>query len=82
MSKDKEFVWFPRVGDGQRILACCSPWGPKSQTWLSNWTELKDKAIYMFYRSFLMELGPMKIVQFGEIFDFYEIYPWSDSSCG
>ena len=30
----------PGVGDGQRSLACCSPWGSQSQTWLSNWTEL------------------------------------------
>ena len=26
--------------EGQRSLACCSPWGPKSWTWLSDWTEL------------------------------------------
>ena len=31
------------VGDGQRSLACCSPWSWKSQTWLSNWTELNSK---------------------------------------
>ena len=24
-----EFVWTPGVGDGQRGLACCSPWGHK-----------------------------------------------------
>ena len=29
----------PGVGDGQRGLACCSPWGAKSQTRLSDWTE-------------------------------------------
>ena len=28
------------VGDGQEGLVCCSPWGPKSQTRLSYWTEL------------------------------------------
>lgn len=28
------------VGDGQGILACCSPWGCRVQSQLSNWTEL------------------------------------------
>ena len=28
------------VGDEQGSLACCSPWGAKSQTRLSNWSEL------------------------------------------
>ena len=28
------------VGDGQGSLACCSPWGLKNRTWLSDWTEL------------------------------------------
>ena len=27
--KGHEFEWAPGVGDGQRILACCSPWGHK-----------------------------------------------------
>ena len=35
-----EFEQAPGVGDGQGSLACCSPWGRKSQTRLSNWTEL------------------------------------------
>ena len=30
------------VGDGQGGLVCCSPWVPKSWTWLSNWTELTE----------------------------------------
>jgi len=25
-------------GDGQGSLACCSPWGHKASTWLSDWT--------------------------------------------
>ena len=36
-----EFEWAPGVGDGQRSLACCSPWGCKeldTTKWL-NWTE-------------------------------------------
>ena len=33
-----EFEQAVRVGDGQGSLACCSPWGPKSWTWLNNWT--------------------------------------------
>ena len=36
-----EFEQALGVGDGQRSLACCSPWGRKELTWLSNWTELK-----------------------------------------
>ena len=33
-----EFEQTPRVGDGQRGLACCSPWGCKESERL-NWTE-------------------------------------------
>ena len=39
-----EFEQALRVGDGQRILACCSPWGYKeldTTQWL-NWTFLKN----------------------------------------
>ena len=35
-----EFGWTPGVSDGQRGLACCNSRVPKSQTWLSDWTEL------------------------------------------
>ena len=35
-----EFEQTPGAGDGQGGLACCSPWGRKELTWLSNWTEL------------------------------------------
>ena len=35
-----EFGWTPGVGDGQGGLACCSSWGHKSRTRLSDWTEL------------------------------------------
>ena len=35
-----EFGWIPGVGDGQGGLAWYDSWGPKSRTWLSNWTEL------------------------------------------
>ena len=36
-----EFEQAPGVGDGQRSMAWCSPWGLKNQTRLSDWTELK-----------------------------------------
>ena len=36
----RESEWTPEVGDGQGGLACCYSWGPKSQTRLSDWTEL------------------------------------------
>jgi len=35
-----EFGWTPGVGDGQGGLAGCDSWGTKSQTRLSDWTEL------------------------------------------
>ena len=44
-----EFEQAPKVGDGQRSLVCCSPWGCKESDtteWL-NWTEL------MLYNRFL-----------------------------
>jgi len=31
----------PVAGGEQGSLACCTPWGRKSRTWLSNWTEPK-----------------------------------------
>ena len=34
-----EFEQTPGSGDGQGGLVCCSPWGHKSWTWLSDWTE-------------------------------------------
>ena len=34
-----EFEQALGVGDKQGSLAYCSPWGPKSQTWLSDWIE-------------------------------------------
>ena len=35
-----EFGWTLGVGDEQGGLVCCSPWGRKSWTRLSDWTEL------------------------------------------
>ena len=35
-----EFEQAPGVGDGQGGLVCCSPWGRKNETRLSDWTEL------------------------------------------
>ena len=39
-----EFEWTPGVGDGQRGLACCSPWGHKESEMAErlNWTELNQ----------------------------------------
>ena len=34
-----EFEQALRVGDGQGSLGCCSLWGHKESTWLSDWTE-------------------------------------------
>ena len=38
--KGHEFEQAPGVGAGQGDLACCSSWVSKSQTQLSDWTEL------------------------------------------
>ena len=35
-----EFEQTPGESEGQRSLACCSPWVAKSQTQLSNWSDL------------------------------------------
>ena len=42
-----EFEWTPGVGDGQGGLACCSPWGCKSRTRLSDWTELNWTSLHI-----------------------------------
>ena len=36
------FGWILGVGDGQGVLVCCSSWVAKTQTRLSDWTELKN----------------------------------------
>ena len=36
----RESEWTPAVGDGQGGFECCDSWVAKSQTWLSDWTEL------------------------------------------
>ena len=41
-----EFEQALGVGDGQGGLACCSPWGWKSQTRLSDWTDLNWELFY------------------------------------
>ena len=37
-----EFEQAPGVGDGQGGLACCSPWGHKESTRLSDGTDLQE----------------------------------------
>ena len=37
-----EFEQTPGSGDGQGGLVCCSPWGHKSWTQLSDWTDWKS----------------------------------------
>ena len=38
-----EFEQIPGDSRKQRSLVCCSPWGQKSRTWLSDWTITKEK---------------------------------------
>ena len=52
-----EFGWTLGVVDRQGGLACCGSWGHKSQTWLSDWSELnwrvlKEKISVLFFTSF------------------------------
>ena len=54
------FGWTPGVGDGQRGLACCDSWGPKSWTRLSDLTELKQGIGVVFPKAsthFLCQFG-------------------------
>ena len=53
-----EFEHAPGVGDGQGSLECCSPVA-KSQTWLSNWTELwgLNQEFSTFYETEALDLG-------------------------
>ena len=37
-----EFEQAPGDDEGQGSPACCSPWGRKDQTWLSNWTKPRN----------------------------------------
>ena len=43
--KGHEFEYTLGVGDGQGGLACCSAWGTKSLTRLSDWTELRVSSL-------------------------------------
>ena len=52
-----EFEQAPGVVDGQESLACCSPWGSQSQTWLSDWTELLYPFIHQWIFKFLPCVG-------------------------
>ena len=41
----QECGWTPGVGDGQESLVFHSPWGCKSRTWISDWTDLNWEGI-------------------------------------
>ena len=42
-----EFEQALGVGDGQGSLVCCSLWGRKDQTWLSDWTDTDHPQLMM-----------------------------------
>ena len=56
-----EYEQAPGVGDGQGSLVCCSPWGPKSQTWLRDWTEshLIQNHKFILLNIFKVVMGPI-----------------------
>ena len=43
--RSMEMEMSPGDGEGWGSLACCSPWGGKRQTWLSNWTTAEHQEI-------------------------------------
>ena len=64
----REFEWAPRVGDGQRSLACCSPWGHKesdtteqlnSNNICVKTSQVKKKKFSGYLGSLLVCLGPI-----------------------
>ena len=57
-----EFDWNPGVGDGQGGLVCCSPWGRKSRTWLSDWTEPNWIDTYLWYQNSVLVNQPYPIL--------------------
>ena len=40
-----EFEQTPGDGEGQESLACCCPWGCKSQSWPSDWTTTTPESL-------------------------------------
>ena len=55
-----EFGWTPGVGDGQGGLVCCNSWVAKSQTRLSDWTELNWTESHKNIRFHNYNLNPLK----------------------
>ena len=56
MTKDEMVAWHHwldehEFGDGQGSLLCCRPWVAKSQTWLSDWTEVSSPKHLLFQSS-------------------------------
>ena len=52
-----EFEQALGVGDRQRGLGCCSPWG-QSRTWLSDWTELNWMFADLFISDMVKKASP------------------------
>ena len=55
----------PGGGDGQRGLACCSPWGRKESDtteWL-NWTELKVKKVFRCFPILLSQFRAASYIE-------------------
>ena len=51
-----EFEQTPGDDEGQGSLVCCSPWGLKSRTWLSNWIITKISYICFYFQSLVMSV--------------------------
>ena len=64
-----EFEQALGVGDGQGSLVCCSHGVAKSQTWLSNWTDLKVQTCFLEVSKswfFIISLDSrVKLMKFG-----------------
>ena len=74
---EQELEWALAVDDGQGGLACCSPWGCKSQTWLSDWTDWPwsyTQSYYYFHCSKRMSLTWLSYLQGSLDFRRHESY--------
>ena len=52
-----EFEQDPGAAHGQGSLSCCSPWGSKESTWLSDWTELNLTEHILLYEEDFQQHG-------------------------
>ena len=50
-----EFERAPGVGDGQGILACCSPWGHKELDMTKKWTRWRLESVGLCHMTSILD---------------------------